>query len=91
MVSKMLRIGPITNWFQPNGRALQTIFATPLLVVGGCWELYIIFSLHTDELSLGCYSAPRPGVCVPAGVCACVFSCGMFSFHPLNVCLNVCL
>jgi hypothetical protein len=41
--------------------------------------------LHTDELSLGCYSAPWPGVCVPAGVCACVFSYGVFSFRPMNV------
>jgi hypothetical protein len=87
----MLLIGPITNWLQPNGRALQIIFLTPLLVVGGgvLGAVHNVSSLHTDELSLGCYSAPWPGVCVPAGVCACVFSCGVFSFRPLNECLNV--
>jgi hypothetical protein len=87
----MLRIGPITNWFQPNGRALQIRFPTPLLGVGGVLgAVHNVFSLHTDELNLGYYSAPWPGVCVPAGVCACVIFCGVLSFRPLNVCLNVC-
>jgi hypothetical protein len=87
----MLRIDPITNWFLPNGRALQIIFPTPLLGVGGVLgAVHNMSSLHTDKLSLGCYSAPWLGVCVPSGVCACIFSCGMFPFRPLNVCLNVC-
>jgi hypothetical protein len=88
----MLRIGPITNWLQPDGHALQIIFPTTPFEGGGVLgAVHNVSSLHTDELSLGCYSASWPGVCVPAGVCACVFSCGVFSFRPKNVCLNACL
>ncbi len=82
----MLHIGPITNWYQPNGCALQIIFPTPLWGWGVLGAVNNVFSLHTDELSLGCSSAPWPGVCVPAGVCACVFPCGVFSFRPWSVC-----
>ncbi len=82
----MLHIGPITNWYQPNGCALQIIFPTPLWWWGVLGAVNNVFSLHRDELSLGCSSAPWRGVCVPAGICACVFPCGAFSFRPLSVC-----
>ncbi len=66
-------IDPITNWLQPNGCTYQIILPTPLWWWGVLGAVNNVFSLHTDKLSLGCFSAPWLG-----GVCACLYeeSCG---------------